>query len=292
MSVLKTLGRLKRTVKKRLIFLFKNKEINFKDRLKLSYRLGLNNAIKAYIKDCLEVSEEGEQYFSIGHKQIFFRHSYEVKNEEKFINGITMVIHEMLFFPDFFHKKVKVHQGDIVLDVGAFMGLSSIHLSKHVGPEGFVYAIEPVIPDTLQKNLKANEVSNVKCLPFAVGEKKGDLEIEISDFIADSSITKREYTQEYYTQTKNVEVRTIDSLVKELGLDRVDYVKMDIEGAEELALRGAEGVLKEFKPKLSISSYHIDFENEPQHDKLVRLLKEYGYTLKEKRKSHIYAWWE
>jgi hypothetical protein len=65
---------------------------------------------------------------------------------------------------------------------------------------------------------------------------------------------------------------------------------MDIEGAEELALKGAKNIIKKFRPKWSISSYHIDFNNEPQHNKLVKLLKDYGYKIEEEKGHRIWAW--
>jgi hypothetical protein len=51
-------------------------------------------------------------------------------------------------------------------------------------------------------------------------------------------------------------VTTIDTLVKELHLPRVDYVKMDIEGSEREALRGAHNTLRTFKPRLMLDMYH------------------------------------
>ena len=65
---------------------------------------------------------------------------------------------------------------------------------------------------------------------------------------------------------------------------------MDIEGTEELAIRGAKKLIDKYRPKWSISSYHIGFDNEPQHDKLVTLLKENRYKIEEIKGSHIYAW--
>ena len=55
---------------------------------------------------------------------------------------------------------------------------------------------------------------------------------------------------------------TIDAVVAELGLPSVDFIKMDIEGAERNALRGARRVLKEFGPKMAVSIYHR--EDDPE----------------------------
>ena len=54
-----------------------------------------------------------------------------------------------------------------------------------------------------------------------------------------------------------VPLTTIDRLVAELGLERVDYIKMDIEGAEQRAIRGAAATIATFHPRLSLSAYHV-----------------------------------
>ncbi|MFX0043507.1 MAG: FkbM family methyltransferase, partial [Candidatus Hodarchaeota archaeon] len=89
---------------------------------------------------------------------------------------------------------------------------------------------------------------------------------------------------------KTIELTTLDSLVDELELEKIDFIKIDIEGAEELAIRGAENIIRQYRPKWSISSYHIDFNNEPQHNKLVNLMLDYGYKVKQIDKKHIFAW--
>ena len=63
---------------------------------------------------------------------------------------------------------------------------------------------------------------------------------------------------------QNIPVTTIDALVAELHLPRVDFIKMDIEGAEPRALKGARKTLKRFRPRLAISSYHA-----PDHPVLI-----------------------
>lgn len=63
-----------------------------------------------------------------------------------------------------------------------------------------------------------------------------------------------------------VETLTIDDLLRNNGLERIDFIKMDIEGAELEALKGAETVIRRFRPKLAISIYHRlpDFWEIPQ----------------------------
>jgi hypothetical protein len=66
------------------------------------------------------------------------------------------------------------------------------------------------------------------------------------------------------TTTVRFPLTTIDKLVSELKLERVDFIKMDIEGAEPKALAGAHDTLAKYHPRLSISAYH-----KPDHPKLI-----------------------
>jgi hypothetical protein len=64
-----------------------------------------------------------------------------------------------------------------------------------------------------------------------------------------------------------IKSKSIDALVAEQGMERVDYIKMDIEGAEPNALRGAEQTLRKYKPNLAIAIYHSlsDFVKIPEY---------------------------
>jgi UDP-3-O-acyl-N-acetylglucosamine deacetylase len=64
------------------------------------------------------------------------------------------------------------------------------------------------------------------------------------------------HTDHHTATGVKVPLTTVDKLVQELQLDKVDFIKMDIEGAEVKALQGAAETLKRFKPRLSISAYH------------------------------------
>jgi hypothetical protein len=63
---------------------------------------------------------------------------------------------------------------------------------------------------------------------------------------------------------EQVPLTTIDKLVADLRLERVDYIKLDIEGAEPRALTGAKETLAKYKPRISVASYHA-----PDHPKVI-----------------------
>lgn len=174
--------------------------------------------------------------------------------------------------------------------MGANIGTTALLFSKIVGKNGKVFAFDPVTYDIICTNVQENKVKNIEVIPKGISNKADRIEIEISDFCLDSSAAGREYTENYYTHKRMIDVISLDGFAEDMELDRIDFIKIDIEGLEELAIKGAMKIINKYRPKWSISSYHIDFNNEPQHDKLVKLLKESGYTIEEIKGFHIYAW--
>ena len=277
-------------IRERIHFFIKNKYIKFSEKVKVVSALHKLATSQKLILKRLITSKDSPPYFSIGGYKIYFEPEYEIDDRNELLKGITHVISEGLLFPYFFCSQVNLNSEDIVLDIGAYIGVSSMIFSKKVGDKGRVYAIEPVMHNIIRKNIKENNIKNIHVIPKAIGDKVGKTEIEISDYGGDASITKREYTKGHYTKKKVIDLTTLDILAEELELERIDFIKIDIEGAEELAIKGAEKIIKEFRPKWSISSYHIDFNNEPQHQKLVNLMLKHGYKIKQVSKKHIFAW--
>jgi len=277
-------------IKERIDFFIGNNYLKFSEKIKIISRLHKLSTSQKIILRRLITQKDTPSYFSIAGYKIYFEPEYDIDDRNELLKGITHVISEGLLFPEFFNPQVNLKQGNIVLDIGSFIGLSSMIFSKKFGEEGKVYAIEPVMHNVIRKNIEENNINNVYVIPKAIGNEVGKTEIEISDYGGDASITRRESTKDYYKKKKIIELTTLDFLVKELELERIDFIKMDIEGAEELAIRGADNIIKQFRPKWSISSYHIDFNNEPQHNKLVNLMLDYGYRIKQIDKKHIFAW--
>lgn len=146
------------------------------------------------------------------------------------------------------HGKCEVVPGDVVLDCGAFTGNTTLYLSQKAGPGGHVYAFEPVttIFDQLKKNM--SNVENVSVINGAISDKKGV--VTFSDTGPSSHQTCNGTVKAY--------AFSIDEFCRTSNVDKVDFIKMDIEGAEEDALRGAEGTIQKHRPKLAISAYHKD----------------------------------
>jgi len=150
-----------------------------------------------------------------------------------------------------------VHPGDVVLDCGANVGVFT-RFALNAGAR-LVVAIEPAPEniECLRRNFQAEiEAHRVIVYPKGVWDKEDTLEmlIDQSDQAADSFVIHRTGAK----PSVKLPLTTIDRLAAELALDRVDFIKMDIEGAEVRALQGAADTLKRFHPRMSLSAYHQD----------------------------------
>lgn len=148
-----------------------------------------------------------------------------------------------------------VHPGDVVLDCGANVG-TFVKTALENGAERVV-AIEPA-PQTLEclrRNLAAEIAAHrVVVYPKGVWNKEDVLILnEHNDTTAMDSFVIAKDTHKGIA----VPLTTIDKLVSELGLDRVDFIKMDIEGAEQNALAGGRETILKWKPRMEMSVNHL-----------------------------------
>jgi len=146
----------------------------------------------------------------------------------------SMVIHEDEIVQQFCPK-----MGDIVIDVGAAFGFYTIIASKRVGQQGKVIAIEPQ-PDSfemLNRNINLNKLANVMSLNYAVSSTKTTLKLY------DSYSTIKERSGQSLQSYIEVNAHTLDNLLRQLDIDEVNWIKVDVEGAELEVLKGSAGIL-------------------------------------------------
>ena len=147
-------------------------------------------------------------------------------------------------------------EGGVLLDVGAHIGYFSLKGAAKTGPKGRVVAFEPN-PETLvqlRSNIEASEVSGIVTVsPIACSDREGELTLWASrDGNTGASSLSKDNAAAFDTKPEpyKVRARPIDDVVRELGLTRVDAIKVDVEGAEVMVLRGAIQTLKRFHPRV------------------------------------------
>lgn len=147
-----------------------------------------------------------------------------------------------------------VQPGDIAFDVGANIGIYSVLLSRLCGPVGRVWAFEPV-PDTywrLRETLALNRCENVTPLQVAICEKDGTarmnlFERQFSEWNSLGKPSMRSPNGNLVSPRQSVEVpaQTLDRFCVAQGIERINFLKVDVEGFELFVFRGAERLLKE-----------------------------------------------
>ena len=159
---------------------------------------------------------------------------------------------------------IEVKKDDVVFDLGACWGDTALYFSHKTGIGGKVYSFE-FIPGNIKLfniNLDLNpHLKNIVQLVEHPVSKKSECEVYYKDLGPGSKVI----THPFEDQTGSAKTISIDDFVKQNNITKVDFIKMDIEGAEPYALEGAIETLKKFKPKLAIAIYHSinDFVNIP-----------------------------
>ncbi|MBS3119539.1 FkbM family methyltransferase, partial [Candidatus Woesearchaeota archaeon] len=150
--------------------------------------------------------------------------------------------------------KNHVKKGSIVLDIGANIGIHTLLLAKIVGTEGKVIAFEPD-PDNyfyLKRNVRANNLSNIHCVRKAISDTNGILYLYVN---ADNKGDHRTYDSADNRKKIKIEAVKLDDHLKDFG-GKINFVKMDIQGAEYKAVKGMIHILSnanmitEFDPYL------------------------------------------
>jgi FkbM family methyltransferase len=151
--------------------------------------------------------------------------------------------------------EIAADPGDAVIDAGGCWGDTAIYFADRVGPAGKVYTFE-FIPNNiaiLQKNLALNPnlEPHVQLVPHPLWNVS-DKKIYFKDMGPGSKISFDKFEE----MEGSTETLTIDDFVTRNNVPRIDFIKMDIEGAEGNALEGARKTIERFRPKLAIAIYH------------------------------------
>lgn len=160
--------------------------------------------------------------------------------------------------------------GEVVVDLGGNLGVFATRAARQVGPSGRVVAVEPHPANfaRLKANAERNGLDWLTPVYAAAGEAEGKAAL----FVHDRGINHSLVRGAGAVGKVSVRVTTVDAVVRELGLTRVDMIKVDIEGFVPQALRGARETLRRFKPRLA-----IERDDGAEYEGVDALLAEHGY---------------
>ena len=144
--------------------------------------------------------------------------------------------------------------GDTFVDAGANIGEFTLTAANLVGPTGTVVAIEPTptVHDRLVRHVEENDLhAIVTVVGDAIGAQEGSIELYAPSVDLNglhSGLTTRYRTDDRSTRVARVSMTTIDQMVVRLALAKLTGFKIDIEGGELDAFRGAEATIRRFRP--------------------------------------------
>lgn len=209
------------------------------------------------------------------------RNNFSVKyNDGSYIisfDGVTLKLftkHAEDVFNLGYLNKYRIKEGDVVVDGGAFVGAFAIYAAKVVGERGKVIAFEPdkTNYEILIKNIYLNELNNVIPLNKGLWSESTALRFRSSNGENSTLFFKDNQSCDII----EIDVISLDDQLRALKIGKLDFIKMDIEGAEIEAIKGAKEILENNNVNLAIASYHI-IDGEPTHFKLRELLSSMGY---------------
>ena len=179
--------------------------------------------------------------------------------------------------------KTILKPGDIVIDVGAYVGWYSLLSGKLVGQKGKVYAFEPS-PTYLKRfidNIKLNNLRNIKTFNLAVSNKNSNVSFYQAG--SGSSIIKQAAELHIGKKIKQIQVKsiTLNTFVAKEKISRINLIKIDVEGWELQVLKGASNILKKKNaPTLMVEVIDGQWKKwiPSTADALFIYLKSFGYV--------------
>lgn len=162
-------------------------------------------------------------------------------------------IHDV-FYNQYEHKTFQIKNGDIIIDAGGFIGDTAALFCEKTSNNCFIHAFELLDENIklFKYNNKLNNIESfVKINQLALTNKSGEtVKIKQADLQGATSIFGNE------DSATSIKTITLDDYVSTNNIERIDLIKMDIEGAEIVALEGAINTIRLFKPRLALCLYH------------------------------------
>lgn len=201
------------------------------------------------------------------------------------LNDLTEIHALNIYFKYHFTSLSKFISEGAILDLGANVGIFAKSISKKF-PNQKIFAFEPH-PEIYKKLLDnvSKDNKNIECHQVCLGDKG----IKVSEILLDENcFTMTRVVNKKNLNSITVPTISIDEFCQKNNISKVNFIKLDIEGSERFALKGATETLKKFRPLLTISGYHL-IDDVPV---LVNILKQAvpDYKIIISKDLHIYAY--
>lgn len=184
-------------------------------------------------------------------------------------------------------RKFFIKKGDVVIDAGAHPGVFTLIASRMVGNNGKVIAFEPHTENynNLLGNIELNDATNVIAIKKSLWSE--NITLETLQFNNAHSKAPSSFADETRSDlTVSLPAVSLDNELERLGISKIDFLKMDVEGAEIEVIKGCRRILKNSDAKLAIASYHI-VNGERTCFELEKLLATLGYETETSFPEHL-----
>ncbi len=197
---------------------------------------------------------------------------------------------KVLFTPQFFDPEElgvlrgRIRDGFTFVDVGANIGAYALFVAAHAGPNARVLAVEPqpAVFDRLAYNIRLNPFGTVKAVDCAVADKAGELTLFIDPRNSGESSVKVVASSQ--AGMLRVPARPLVDLLRDEGFTRLDAIKLDVEGAEDIIL---EPFFRDADPSLHPALIIVEDGSKQWQIDLPRLLEEQGYRLLKRTRMNL-----
>jgi FkbM family methyltransferase len=201
----------------------------------------------------------------------FAKYGFQIycRNEDDFNDFVMMAQHQVNLL-----KRFSPKEGDVVVDVST--GLCTMVISKQVGANGKVIAIidDPQNYDTVNHTIKSNNLTNV--IPFNYVACSKEMQMILIPYRKTLLDKDRDKKPTSVSKTKAVYVNTLDNLLQKNGINKVNWIKIGIQGKELEVLKGAHNVLSNSKDITLLTEVHGHDNN---YKLMIEFLKSYNFVI-------------
>jgi FkbM family methyltransferase len=181
-----------------------------------------------------------------------------------------------------------IQPGNTVIDIGSNIGQTSMNIAKICGNNGLVFGFEPdpVNFNRAIENLNLNSFTNIKYYNVGLGDKKGVLHLKINT-PSNRGGNRIDKNGDNNSHIK-VPIETLDTFTMNENLQKVDLIKIDVEGFETEVLKGAEKMIAKFKPMLYIELDDNNLKAQGTDARaLINYIQTMGYEIKSSKEYSI-----
>ncbi len=215
----------------------------------------------------------GDQAGTIPYKLVDGRHGRFLANPND-----TYVGRALIDFGEYSESECRVltaiaPEGGNVVEIGANIGAHTVPLARRVGETGVVHAFEPqpIVFQNLCANLALNGLANVRAYNAGCAAEASTLIFPDIDYEQEGNFGALRLAQVAgHDRGQEVAIRTLDSY----GLDRIDLLKIDVEGMEQAVIAGARQTIERARPVI-----YMEFDRSGEPERLMRMLSDLGYRL-------------